>query len=703
MKGFHIIFLFSSFLAATHVNSNAVRSVGVKSLRMRYCTLTCTCTFTFLLAIAATGFYTGALKETEAFSWWKRFYPARGREGGGGQRRTHRHHDDDDDGPTMRRRNTSFLTFDHRGFHRNMERIPMAMAMDSGNRPSTNVTNIYTDIDTTAGNPAASLNSKDLASHKNLVLNIVDQSNDASVIKQNNIGNHNANELAITDTDSDTDIDNEPTKLAKTGMDMNETTLLHTFHCSAYNITLHSHGISLLQFKAWIHYKLKQHDTITDQKEIEAMNMMQYVTSKRIDASNTFVRNHLRKEWFARRLIVDRTEVLSKYPSDNDDEQDEVDAESRMSNDEGAIEIDGNGTGLKRGGFEDLLLGYVGRLVDILKDEMEDGSPTMKDCRGHGPISSFHLLEWLTANYGKDVTQRLIASNLQKLPLEEQNEALLHLLHWFRERFPYYHDRCEECGASYRADCLVRDANSATDSATDSDVANNNNSSNEDDDDPSVNGNSTTTSDGIEAIASNDSQSYEGSFLGYCYPEANELEGNAARTEIYQCHSCNCNTRFPRYNAVQQIVENKGRGRCGEYSILLYRILRSLGHQARWVVDWADHVWAECRIGGRWVHLDPCEAALDHPLLYEEWGKKQTYIIAFWTPLRLEMNGTSSEVLDQAKVVLPFPLVEDVTLGYTTDANTTLSRRRDMEEDSIQTIISRATHELLEKMKFEDL
>jgi len=28
------------------------------------------------------------------------------------------------------------------------------------------------------------------------------------------------------------------------------------------------------------------------------------------------------------------------------------------------------------------------------------------------------------------------------------------------------------------------------------------------------------------------------------------------------------------------------------------------------------------------VHVDPCEAAVNEPLLYESWGKKQTYIIA---------------------------------------------------------------------------
>ena len=57
----------------------------------------------------------------------------------------------------------------------------------------------------------------------------------------------------------------------------------------------------------------------------------------------------------------------------------------------------------------------------------------------------------------------------------------------------------------------------------------------------------------------------------------------------------------------------------------------ALGHDARFVHDWTDHVWTEVFINEeqRWVHMDPCENAYDAPKMYERgWGKKLTYCIA---------------------------------------------------------------------------
>ena len=98
------------------------------------------------------------------------------------------------------------------------------------------------------------------------------------------------------------------------------------------------------------------------------------------------------------------------------------------------------------------------------------------------------------------------------------------------------------------------------------------------------------------------------------------------------------------------------------------RILDALGYSTRYVVDWQDHVWAEVLIEGdvdsdsdtndattegegsvqdvrdkkdkkedQWIHIDPCEASIDEPMLYHGWGKNQTYIFAF-TPQREKLH-----------------------------------------------------------------
>lgn len=71
------------------------------------------------------------------------------------------------------------------------------------------------------------------------------------------------------------------------------------------------------------------------------------------------------------------------------------------------------------------------------------------------------------------------------------------------------------------------------------------------------------------------------------------------------CGRC-CILAEHRYVAVSKVLETR-RGRCGEYSVLMMRLLEVLGYSCRWVVDWSDHVWVEARVGGKWVHIDPCE------------------------------------------------------------------------------------------------
>lgn len=119
---------------------------------------------------------------------------------------------------------------------------------------------------------------------------------------------------------------------------------------------------------------------------------------------------------------------------------------------------------------------------------------------------------------------------------------------------------------------------------------------------------------------------------GPAAPSADDREFHATVIEQYFCSNCNVPTRFPRYNHPLKLYETRT-GRCSEWENAFTGLCIAMGHQARKVLDWTDHVWTEVWIHDyqRWVHIDACEPkAFDTPLMYDlGWGKKLTYIIAF--------------------------------------------------------------------------
>lgn len=117
---------------------------------------------------------------------------------------------------------------------------------------------------------------------------------------------------------------------------------------------------------------------------------------------------------------------------------------------------------------------------------------------------------------------------------------------------------------------------------------------------------------------------------GSVLPTEDDQRWGAGRVEAHTCNSCYRVTRFPRYTNAEKLLETR-RGRCGEWADCFTLCCRSLGFEARFIMDWTDHVWTEVysMSQSRWLHCDPCENICDKPLLYESgWGKKLTYIIA---------------------------------------------------------------------------
>lgn len=169
--------------------------------------------------------------------------------------------------------------------------------------------------------------------------------------------------------------------------------------------------------------------------------------------------------------------------------------------------------------------------------------------------------------------------------------------------------------------------------------------------------------------------------IGMGKPTYEELQFGAQRVELFRCKICQCITRFPRYNDTLKLLETRS-GRCGEWANCFTLYCRAFGYESRLVLDFTDHVWTECfsKFVGRWVHLDPCEAAFDKPLLYEQgWGKKLNYLIALskdgvfdvtkrytrnWEEVRLRRTMTSEQNVSNVIANLTARLRRSFSRGY---------------------------------------
>jgi thiol-disulfide isomerase/thioredoxin len=124
---------------------------------------------------------------------------------------------------------------------------------------------------------------------------------------------------------------------------------------------------------------------------------------------------------------------------------------------------------------------------------------------------------------------------------------------------------------------------------------------------------------------------------------AEEHQGQADRVEVYQCTNSTCGnleTVFPRYNSVRKLLETR-KGRCGEYANLFGLVCRAAGFTTRYISDFTDHVWIECKVDGHWIMADACEGVINEPSMYEKgWGKKLNYILGIGLDHVVDVTGT---------------------------------------------------------------
>lgn len=205
-----------------------------------------------------------------------------------------------------------------------------------------------------------------------------------------------------------------------------------------------------------------------------------------------------------------------------------------------------------------------------------------------------------------------------------------------------------------------------------------------------------------------------------CSPEEDGIVSRCMYAELRQCGAEACKaandaTGFFEYTRLHgpialfdtSLKRSRIMGQCEEFSRAGYALLASLGYEARYVLDFTDHVWVEVKLPpangtqgapSSWVHADPSEGILDAPLMYEQgWGKQLTMIFAFspWAVEHVTRRYTEkyeetvarrgvtdvvlNEVISEANRRLKFELPLN-SWGFGSGAKPLLSKDRSFEE-----------------------
>lgn len=113
------------------------------------------------------------------------------------------------------------------------------------------------------------------------------------------------------------------------------------------------------------------------------------------------------------------------------------------------------------------------------------------------------------------------------------------------------------------------------------------------------------------------------------------------RVEVYNCSEGHT-TKFPRLNHPLNLLYSKT-GRCGEWVNCFLMIAKCvIGGDFRYIWNAEDHVWCEfySPTKQRWIHLDPCEAVMDEPLLYSEnWGKAMSLVVGSGNDYMVDLSS----------------------------------------------------------------